>query len=306
MDFIALLETPTSPLNCTPAALKKLQEQSLEIIDKLYTAYLSRTRALNDALNKIESFEEDTSEKDLRIESLKFQVENLANEQETLTKAIEDAETDAEKAREETKAALAERNRLAWTAKPARKASQYRSHEENRDSVDDRRGLASPQRFPVKASPPKPRYSLHQSKSSLSDSGFESGSDSGSLFSPDYAPFTSNSSFSSKRESYVIPFSSFSSFTKGDNNTFDPSSYSHYTPPASPLKPKTNRGDSVATVILSGTKESRGSFTCGCADKPGWDVVKDLRQENGQLKNRVFELEDCLGACLDVVSSDKF
>jgi len=288
IDFASLLDTPITPLSCTPAGLKQLQDTSVELIDRLYQAYLSRTKALNELTNEVDSIKEDNAEKDIRIESLKFQVANLAEEQEHLTKAAEKAEIAAEKAREEAKRATAEKNRHAWSTKSIRSVN-YEFDEEDEDNM----ALASPQNF--KRTSSTPRFISHQYKpsNSNSDSGFESGSDSGSLFSPDYSPF------GSKRSSYALPrihphIAGHDSLHPGDN----------YTPPTSPFKfefSTKERDDSISTVIHPTLKPSNDKCDC-VSGKSGWDFVRELRDENGQLKTRVSELEECLGACLDVVT----
>lgn len=296
IDFASLLDTPITPLSCTPAGLKQLQDTSVELMNRLYQAYLARTKALNEIMNEVDSLKEDNSEKDIRIESLKFQVANLAEEQEHLSKAAEKAEIAAEKAREEAKRATAEKNRHAWSQKSIKSIS-YEFDEEDEDNMS----LASPQKF--KRTSSTPRFISHQYKpSNNSDSGFESGSDSGSsFFSPDYSPF------GSKRSSYALP--KFHHIL-GQESLSPPTD--HYTPPTSPRKFEFNtnfntsfstkeRDDSISTVVNS----TLGAPTekCDCASgKFGWDFVRELRDENGQLKTRVTELEECLGACLEVVT----
>ncbi|KAK6519394.1 hypothetical protein TWF281_003228 [Arthrobotrys megalospora] len=262
-DFAELLNAgvPKSPLNCTPQGFHALHDRSMEIIERLYTGYLERTRALADALAEIEALRDDLEQKDQKIESLKFSCEQLANVQEALSKASEEAERSATKANAEVKKLRAENERLEWEAKSIREIE-----------MDDASSISSS----------APKYGLglrpkdvpqgvmvrSRTKSSNSDSGFESESDSGSVFSNDGKM---SSAISSPRPAYTVEDEMETTSTG--------------TGPLAQLRNVLRR-----TTTIADTPK------CDCNG-----MIGRLKGENNQLMVRVKELEGCLDSCLDLV-----
>ncbi|KAF3083373.1 hypothetical protein TWF103_002946 [Orbilia oligospora] len=264
MDFAELLNAgvPKSPLNCTPQGFHALHGQSMELIERLYTGYMERTRALADALAEIEALRDDLEQKDQKIESLKFSCEQLANVQEALSKASEEAEKTATKANAEVKKLRAENERLEWEAKSIREIE-----------MDDASSISSSApRYGLGLRPKDVPQGLIRSrtKSSNSDSGFESESDSGSVFSNDGK----------------MPGSTISSpgptFTAED----EMETTNTGTGPLAQLRNVLRR---TTTIVDTSGK-------CDCNG-----TVGRLRSENNQLTVRVKELEGCLDSCLDLV-----
>ncbi|KAF3906059.1 hypothetical protein ABW21_db0207272 [Orbilia brochopaga] len=262
LDFTALLgeQVPVSPLNCTPAGFRNLHDKSIELIDRIYASYLERTRALSDALAEIEALRDEREAKEQKIEGLKFSVEQLANVQETIAKASEEAERAAERANAEVKKLRAENIKLQWEQKSDDEVS---SRYGGRGKVE---GLA-----PVM----RPR-----TKSSNSDSGFESESDSGSVFSHDSTLPPHKTSGNESPPTYPPSIA----VADEDMDTSSTSSTGTGTG-TGPLAQLRN--------VLRRTTEGR----CDCSV-----VISRLKSENGGLVERVRELEGCLDGCLDLVS----
>ncbi|KAK6358646.1 hypothetical protein TWF730_007969 [Orbilia blumenaviensis] len=264
-DFAELLNAgvPKSPLNCTPQGFNALHSQSMELIERLYAGYLERTRALADALAEIDALRDDLEQKDQKIESLKFSCEQLANVQEALSKASEEAEKTATKANAEVKKLRAENERLEWEAKSIREIE-----------MDDASSISSSApKYGLGLRPKDVPQGLVRSrtKSSNSDSGFESESDSGSVFSNDSKMAVSGIS---------SPGPTFTA----DDEVETPSTGS------GPLAQLRNVLRRTATVVDAGKCDCNGT-------------IGRLRSENNQLVVRVKELEGCLDSCLDLVGS---
>ncbi|KAF3911689.1 hypothetical protein AA313_de0203692 [Arthrobotrys entomopaga] len=263
VDFAELLGggVPKSPLQCTPQGFHALHDKSMEIIERLHAGYMERTRALADALAEIEALREDMEAKEQKIEGLRFSVDQLANVQETLSKASEEAERTAEKANAEAKKLRAENTRLQWESKSIRDVE-----------MDDASSVLSVPRI-------TPLRIKERTKSSNSDSGFESESDSASVFSHD-------GKMSSTIQSSPAPQYPASIITiEEDKFEAEPSR-------AGPLAQLRNVLRRTATVADS---HSSGKCDCGV-------IIGRLKNHNGQLIDRVKELEGCLDSCLDLVS----
>ncbi|KAF3934848.1 hypothetical protein ABW19_dt0201990 [Dactylella cylindrospora] len=268
VDFAQLLNNnvPVSPLNCTPQGFHGLRDVSLELIDKLYSGYMERTRLLVDALAEIEALREDLEQKDQKIEGLRFSVDQLANVQETLSKAAEEAEKTAEKANQELKKTKAENHRLQWEVKSVREAE------------DDAASIRSAEKFGVKAKKISPPQMHTRTKSSNSDSGFESDTDNGSIFSHDYTPFKSIES--SPAPNYPP------SIMTVDEERYELES----TPAVYNLGPLQH----LRNVLKRTAAAADGRCDCTM-------TINRLKHENGNLVTRVKELEGCLDSCLDLV-----
>ncbi|KAK6544132.1 hypothetical protein TWF694_000840 [Orbilia ellipsospora] len=261
VDFAELLGggVPKSPLQCTPQGFHALHDKSMEVIERLYAGYMERTRALADALAEIEALREDMEAKEQKIEGLRFSVDQLANVQETLSKASEEAERIAERANAEAKKLRAENTRLQWETKSVRDVE-----------MDDASSVLSVPRV-------TPLRIKERTKSSNSDSGFESESDSGSVFSHDGKMSSIQSSPAPGYPASIITI-------EEDKFEAEPSR-------AGPLAQLRNVLRRTATVA-----DSHSSGKCDCAV-----IIGRLKNENGQLVGRVKELEGCLDSCLDLV-----
>ncbi|KAJ6262558.1 hypothetical protein Dda_3369 [Drechslerella dactyloides] len=276
-DFAELLGegVPKSPLNCTPQGFRNLHDKSIELIDRLYAGYLERSRALADALAEIEAMREEREQKDQKIESLRFSVEQLANVQETIAKASEEAERTAERANAEVKKLRAENTKLQWEAKSAREVEL-----DDADSLSSRfgvRGSSSKQASEGLAPIMRPR-----TKSSNSDSGFESESDSGSVFSHD---------LTTKGGAEMIS----PSIAVADEDRYE-------TDAASVHSTGTGAGTGTGSGPLAQLRNVLRRTTtmdtrCDCGV-----MINRLKSENGSLVSRVRELEGCLDSCLDLVA----
>ncbi|KAK6340613.1 hypothetical protein TWF696_008938 [Orbilia brochopaga] len=264
-DFAELLNEsiPKSPLNCTPQGFRHLHDKSMELIDKIYAGYLERTRALADALAEIEALRDEREQKDQKIESLRFSVEQLANVQETIAKASEEAERAAERANAEVKKLRAENTKLQWEAKS-----------EDSDSL----------RYGVRSKPQEGLAPIMRprTKSSNSDSGFESESDSGSVFSHD-------SALPGKHGADVSPAPTYPpSIAVADEDRYEMDAASTHSVSSGPLAQLRN-------VLRRTTTVADTRCDCGV-------MINRLKSENGSLVMRVRELEGCLDSCLDLVA----
>ncbi|EPS44076.1 hypothetical protein H072_1950 [Dactylellina haptotyla CBS 200.50] len=275
VNFAELLGggVPKSPLQCTPQGFHALHDKSMEVIDRLYAGYMERTRALADALAEIAALRDDMEQKEQKIEGLRFSVDQLANVQETLSKASEEAEKTAEKANAEAKVLKAENSRLKWEAKMVRDVE-----------MDDASSIVSlsPQKYGVGAKEVEAlKISRSRTKSSNSDSGFESESDSASVFSHDGKM---SSVLSSPAPTYPA------SIMTVEEDKYELESNSGYNAGSGPLAQLRNVLRRTAAVADS------HSTRCDCGV-----VIGRLKNENGQLIGRVKELEGCLDNCLDLV-----
>ncbi|KAK6501932.1 hypothetical protein TWF481_009751 [Arthrobotrys musiformis] len=268
MDFAELLNSgvPKSPLNCTPQGFHALHGQSMELIERLYAGYMERTRALADALAEIEALRDDLEQKEQKVEGLKFSCEQLANVQEALSKASEEAEKTATKANAEVKKLRAENERLEWEVKSIREIE-----------MDDASSISSSApRYGLGLRPKDvPQGLRSRTKSSNSDSGFESESDSGSVFSNDGK--MAGSAISSPGPTFTA------------EDEMETSTTNTATGPLAQLRNVLRR-----TTTMVDNSSSSGKCDCN-------GTIGRLKSENNHLTVRVKELEGCLDSCLDLV-----
>ncbi|PGH13938.1 hypothetical protein AJ79_03353 [Helicocarpus griseus UAMH5409] len=298
LDVHTILFPAGAPSFVTPETMNTLQNNAERAIGQLQAAYKLRTFALHEALAEKSSQAEELEDTQIRLQSIKNQLNGMADkvqEQDRAIKAMAE-ELKLERQRRQQEEEASRKRSVIMVHQPEPEPDHHDHHQNctcNRDGSELNKTIIK-----------------HHSKRSSgatfhSDSGFESGDESTteSIFSRKHDSLgspttiaTRASGASSPDIGSPVPLPSLSEVQLAPPPTS--------TPQAKPPPPKPSAVDKVLRGISSAGfafSVSRCNNCHGANASDAWGVVRMLKEENGGLKKRIGELEEVVDECITLV-----
>ncbi|EEH36168.1 hypothetical protein PAAG_00491 [Paracoccidioides lutzii Pb01] len=301
LDISSVLCPANSTDLPTAEALKTLPQNAEQVIRELHAAYKQRTFALHEALAEKSSLGEELEETHSRLQNIKTQLNRMAEkvlEQDKAIKAMADEfNLERQKQQQEEEA----RKRSVVLVQELEPVNQHIP-----SSVKDGQDTMSISCLSKRSS----GGAFH------SDSGFESGYES-----------TTESIFSSRNDGLGSPMTVATKTSRSSSPDICPHTPLHFPSSAqlaspqlvSPSKlptsapaPKSSTYDKILKGISSagfgGSLMSSGPFSVsrcsncyGANASDAWAIASILKEENGGLKNRIWEMEAVIDECITLV-----
>ncbi|KAK8139174.1 hypothetical protein PG984_002554 [Apiospora sp. TS-2023a] len=272
----------------SPAAYKNLQANATGLLLKMQNGLRDRTTALHEIQEERSAEKEEAEETRLRVESLKMQLESMANQAHDQEQALKQLMSELTAEREARK-----EERFMRMAHEKIMAERSISSEDLEVGEDEQR-----KKWRASASTLK-------SEVSFTDTDEES-AEGESVFSRSRSPTILTSATESVADMSISPIreqhgkSAAAAAAGGNNNN----------KLELPPKPKFGKEPSAFQKLMRGmtggdttASANGGCNTCsGQSSTMAWDTVSLLRDENKDLKHRLAEMEVAVEGALDLVS----